>query len=204
MVIDGERKQRRRWLNCGTIILFLFFLVGLILLIMMGFGFSAVAKSAKTYSYQPYQQDNSNRYTLSTDQNELIQNLGYPDSFILLFYDEPGPDGESIPIRNEMWTYYSRGEEYSFINGVAVGMETFETEAGSLVPAEYRPEQFVRAMTLDDLLAAAGAEEHLEIPMEKEVVEDGVLYFTAQLTFGLKDGLLRYLETIAIEIGEKP
>ena len=62
----------------------------------------------------------------------------------------------------------------------------------------YVPEQFSARMTLDDVLDAAGVEEFVEVPLEKEFLEGGDLYYAESLAFGLVDGELRYLEALAL------
>jgi hypothetical protein len=66
----------------------------------------------------------------------------------------------------------------------------------------YRPEQFVAYMSLEELIAAAGLETYLVVPLEKELVEGGEVYYADELTFGLKNDELLYVEALALEVGE--
>jgi len=138
-------------------------------------------------------------YTLSPAQTDVLISRGYPEAFTLLFYEEVAEDGSLQDIRLESWDYYSQGVGYTFINGELTGEDELDTtEIGQLVPMPYFPEQFGAYMSLDEVLAAAGLETFIEIPLEKEFLEDGDLFYGESLTFGLVAGELRYLEALAL------
>jgi len=139
-------------------------------------------------------------YQLSAEQSALVEEIGYPESFILLFYEEEAVDGSLQIVRLETWTYYSEGESYTFLNGDLEGSGSLDAgEIGSLAPLPYVPEQFAAKMTRDDVLVSAGVEDFIEVPLEDEYLEDGDLYYAEALSFGLVDGELRYLEALALE-----
>lgn len=138
-------------------------------------------------------------YQLSAEQSALVGEIGYPDSFILLFYEEEDVDGSLQIVRLETWDYFSEGESYTFLNGELDSNDRIEVgELGSLATLPYVPEQFAANMSRDDVLAAAGVEEFIEVPLEKEYLEGGDLYYADSLAFGLIDGDLRYLEALAL------
>ena len=138
-------------------------------------------------------------YQLSGEQSALVGELGYPESFILLFYEEEAVDGSLQTVRLETWDYYSEGESYTFLNGVLDSRDNLGLrEPGSLAALPYVPEQFTASMSRDDILAAAGGEDFIEVPLEKEYLENGNLYYAEALSFGLVDGELRYLEALAL------
>jgi hypothetical protein len=138
-------------------------------------------------------------YQLSQEQSDLLQEKGYPEAFILLFYDEEAPDGSLQGVRQEIWEYYNDEESYTFINGQLTGVEELPSlVVGTLAPLSYVPEQFSANMSRDDVLAAAGVDDFIEVPLEKEYLEKGDLYYAESLAFGLVDGELRYLEALAL------
>jgi len=138
-------------------------------------------------------------YQLSTEQSALVGELGYPESFILLFYEEEALDGSLQIVRLETWDYYSEGESYTFLNGELDSTDGLVVEdPGSLAPLPYVPEQFAANMSRDDVLAAAEIEEFIEVPLEKEFLKGGDLYYAESLAFGLVNGELRYLEALAL------
>ncbi len=71
-------------------------------------------------------------------------------------------------------------------------------DLGTLDPLPYYPEQFGAFMSLEDIIATAGIDTYVEIPLEKEFLKDGVVYYAQSLTFGLKDNELVYIEALAI------
>lgn len=88
---------------------------------------------------------------------------------------------------------------YTFINGELTGEDELDiSEIGKLAPMPYDPEQFRAYMSLDEVLAAAGLDTYLGIPLEKEFLKNGDLYYGESLTFGLVGGELRYLEALAL------
>lgn len=110
-------------------------------------------------------------------------------------------NGSFTDVRFETWSYYTSGLEYTFINGEQVAEDSLEIELlGELAPIPYRPEQFVAYMSLDEVIASAGLETYLVVPLEKELVEDGEVYYADELTFGLKNDELLYVEALALEI----
>lgn len=138
-------------------------------------------------------------YQLSAEQSALVGEKGYPEAFILLFYDEEAAFGSLQTVRQETWEYYSSGESYLFINGELDSMESLDIdELGSLAPLPYTPEQFSAHMDRDEVLVAAGVDTFIEVPLEKEYLESGDLYYAESLAFGLVDEELRYLEALAM------
>jgi hypothetical protein len=53
-------------------------------------------------------------------------------------------------------------------------------------------------MSLDEIIAAAGLTSYIEIPLEKDFLEGGAMYYSNSLTFGLKDDQLLYIEALAL------
>ncbi len=138
-------------------------------------------------------------YTLSPVQEEQLFSYGYPEAFTILFYEEETVSGEVAPVRLETWDYYSQGLSLTFINSDLIVEDHLEIDnLGSLEPLPYYPEQFSAFMSLEDVIKAAGIDTYVEIPLEKEFIEDGVLYYSYALTFGLKDNELLYIEALAL------
>ncbi len=138
-------------------------------------------------------------YSLSIDQNDLVQELGYPEAFIILFYQEEAPDGSLVDVRQEVWEYYTAGKSYAFLDGELAGSEDLnESLPGPLAELPYIPEQFSAGMTLQEVIESAGLDDYIEVPLEQEFLEGGNLYYGDSLSFGLVDGELRYLEGLAV------
>ncbi len=138
-------------------------------------------------------------YQLSETQIDLLSQRGDPQAFTLLFYQQQEADGSLGTVRQEVWDYYREGESYTFVNGELDSFEVNEIrDLTSLAPQLYSPQQFTANMTLEDVLVASGLEDFIEVPLEKEFLDGGTLYYGQALSFGLVDGRLRYLEALAI------
>lgn len=138
---------------------------------------------------------------LSSEQLRVSTEMGPPQAFTIYFYEEELVDGTFGEVRYETWDYYDRGVEYTFINGEIVAEEPLELEiVGGIHPIPYRPDQFHAYMSLEEVLASAGIERYLVVPLEKELVAGGEVYYAGELTFGLKDGELLYIEALAVEV----
>lgn len=159
-------------------------------------GYQEAPKIIEGVQPGPHLQD---PYTLSPAQTDVLISRGYPEAFTLLFYEEESVDGSLQDVRLESWDYYSLGVGYTFINGDLTAEDALDiTEIGQLAPMPYYPEQFGAYMSLEEVLAAAALDTYIEIPLEKEFLEDGDLYYGESITFGLVDGELRYLEALAL------
>jgi hypothetical protein len=133
-------------------------------------------------------------YPLSAGQQAVVDRLGYPQSFTLLFFQEAGED-----VRLETWSYYGAGTEFTFRNGELMSETALDLSVGQLEPLPYRPDSFVAYMSLDQVVAAAGLDRYLIIPVEKAMVDKAQVYLAEQLAFGLQDGELVSVETLALE-----
>jgi hypothetical protein len=143
------------------------------------------------------------RYTMTPAQMEVFGDMGAPQAFTLLFYEEELLDGSYGDVRFETWDYYEAGVSYTFVNGELAGEDPLEVEiVGEIYPIPYQPDQFTAYMGLDEVLASAGLNRYMVVPLEKELVEGGEVYYADELTFGLKDDELRYIEALALEVSE--
>ena len=135
-------------------------------------------------------------YGLTAEQQETLTALGPPQSFSILFYQDTMEDGSVYDVRMETWTYFDAQTEITFVDGSRLAQDPVVIEGATVLPVPYRPEQFTGGMTLDQVLAAASLDTYLLVPLEKELLPRGEVYYGDQLTFGLKDGELRYIESL--------
>jgi len=132
-------------------------------------------------------------YGYSQPQAELIDVLGPPDSFAILFYTEEGND-----IRHETWRYYDDGREIVFVNGEIILDEAVDYQAGDFSPTPYGPHQFAADMSLADALASAGIGSYLRRPIDDAIVVGGDVIYARQLALGLKNGRLLSVEAMSL------
>jgi len=136
---------------------------------------------------------------LGQDQMDAYIGYGYPEAFRILFYDETLLDGSTVPVRLESWTYYSQGIELTFINGEKTGEESINNpQLGDLQLPPYYPEQFSAYMSMAEVITAAGLDQYVVIPLEKDYLEGSEVYYGPQLSFGMKDGELRMVEVMGL------
>ena len=141
-------------------------------------------------------------YSLSTEQQTMLSENGYPDSFLLLFYEKILSSGQRTQVREETWYYPRSGYEITYRNGAKYTEAYQEPETEDIFQTVYRPEMFIREMAMEQVLAAAGQDTYMEDPVEKILLVNADLYFTEGLVFGVSDGELRYLETVPLNSDE--
>ena len=196
---NPQNNKKRGWLmfgtGCGCMLL--------IILIGLGFflyaGWQGYQESPKAVEVQGKRIQFEDPYELSSAQEEQLYSSGYPEAFTILFYEEETVSGTFVPVRFEVWVYYSQGLSLTFSNGELIAEDPVVIDnLGFLEPLPYFPEQFSAFMDLEDMIAAAGIESYIEVPLEKEFIVDGVVYYSYALTFGLKDNELIYVEALAL------
>ncbi len=137
-------------------------------------------------------------WALSPAQRETLGKWGYPDSFAILFFDEQSDAGTVEATRYETWSYYTRGHDVTFINGDLASENPLQPATNLVTPMPYKPERFAAYMTLPQVVNAGRLASFTEIPLESKLVPGGKSYFADRLTFGIKDGKLRYIETLPL------
>lgn len=125
-------------------------------------------------------------FTYSADQSAVMQELGIPTRFSILF----GRDN-----RLETWHYDTRGYAVAFMNGT----KTSERK----VPAQYRdnmyattytPGQFYAGMGVNEIILATGRREFQLSTIEAQSFEQRLMHLEG-LAVGLQDGTINYIET---------
>jgi hypothetical protein len=179
---------------------------GLTVLIVLALGIGLVISGLEDYRSQAklYQGIHVTTpppapYALSQDQKNLVQANGYPESFTIYFYEEYDSSGSVEDVRFETWSYYTQGKRYTFFNGTLDQVTDLPVLNAKPLANPYKPEQFQAYESVEQVLAATGINAVLLTPLEKELVPGGEVYYANMLTFGLKDGELRYVGTIALE-----
>jgi hypothetical protein len=167
--------------------------LGVVLVLVVVGVVSVTPRSVSVAQTQPPPSD---AYPLSSEQQALIQELGYPDAFTLLFYQA---DQTDQAMRLEIWTYYQLGQEVTMLNGQVIEQDEIDAIAGPLAQAPYRPEQFIGGMDFDAALQASRLEEYLQVPVEPTGIPGGTLLFGQQIALGFQDETLAYVESFALD-----
>lgn len=138
-------------------------------------------------------------YPLSSDQQQVLDELGSPEAFSMLFYDQPDASGAEVNVRQETWTYYSSEMVIAFTDGREVRRDPLVVDLdGQLAEPPAQPQDFTAYMTLEDVVGAAGLTSYLAVPLEEAYAPAAAVYYAEGLTFGLVRGELRYLEALAV------
>jgi hypothetical protein len=132
--------------------------------------------------------------TLSKEQQEIVDVVGYPDQFFITYL----PQAEQDLVRTEVW-YYPRNEmKITFLQGKTFSVEDFTTDE-EIIPTTLRPENFDFYQTYDEV------EEVLGTPVEPldflpEFYEPGELetYVTKEAIFVFERSFLTYFQTIGL------
>jgi hypothetical protein len=178
-------------------------LLSLILLVAAGIyvyaGWQGYREAPKLVEVKSSSVNFEDPYALSNSQQEKIFSHGYPEAFTILYYEEELAEGSVQTVRLEIWDYYTGGMELTFINGELVAEDPIESSAISeLSPLPYSPGQFTAFMSLSEVIATAGIAAYIEIPLDREIMDQGVLYYADSLSFGIQDNRLIYIEALAL------
>lgn len=195
----AQTNKRRGWaifgMGCGCLLFILILVTGLYLYA----GWLGYKEAPMVVEVQEYNPQLDDPYTLSPAQEEKLFTYGYPEGFTILFYEEETLNQGVQTVRLETWEYYTQGIGLTFINGEITAEDPLEvTITDSLDQLPYYPQQFDAFMSLDEVLATAGIDTYVEIPLDNEFIDGGVSYFAKSLTFGLKNDELLYIEALAI------
>ncbi len=172
---------------------------GIILTILVISLNNAYQNSAKLAEGIEVNQEAARTYQYSSDQLVIIDQYGVPDSFTITFYVEefdPYYDGE---VRDETWRYYDEALVFDFYNGSLMYTNPIPDPPVDWIALPYRPEQFTAYADLVTILASASITDLFELPVERELVKNGKLYYAPGLSFGTVDGRLIFVETVMMQ-----
>ena len=186
-----------RWRGCllGVAVLSaMVLLAGIYLWLYVDYTGPTQARAPRPGEHSPDQAP----YTLSAEQRQVVDELGYPDAFTLLFYQDLDEQDRYYDIRYESWQYGAVGREVVFVNGELIRDVPAEAVPPALAATPYRPEQFAASMRLNDVLASAGIAEYARAAADPLLVPSAEICLARQLAFGLKDGRLMAVETLPV------
>jgi hypothetical protein len=182
-----------------TILVALVALVGVCLVLVLYLSYKEYLNSPKLMEGAHINPAAIVNYTLTADQAEAVSKYGYPDSFTITFYKEEFAPDFTGEVREEIWRYYTAGIALSYYEGILVNEEPIPDPPASWVPLPYHPDQFTAYAPLESVLASASIKDFFELPLEKELIENGTLCYAPGLTFGIVDDRLVYVETIMMQ-----
>ncbi len=124
-------------------------LAGLAVVVLLAVCLPALAgcgNEKPTYSSQTQEEfrplvDLGSQVVLSSDQDKIISQYGYPSHFFITL-DTLTND------RVETWTYFPQKRSYTFHNGRQLRKETVEDQSAEYPPTTLKPEDFGSTLTL--------------------------------------------------------
>ncbi len=126
-------------------------MVGLVAAITLAACLTALAgcgEKEPAYNSQPREEyrplvDLGSQVVLSSDQDKLIAQYGYPSHFFITL-DTLTSD------RVETWTYFPHKQSYTFHNGRQMRKETVEDQSTEYPPTSLKPEDFGSTLSLTE------------------------------------------------------
>lgn len=143
-----------------------------------------------------------NAAELAKDQQEMVEELGHPDSFTLIMVEEDEKPG--IWHRMESWDYYELEASFSFVDGTLSGSHDIKDfPSFTLLPNIYTPEQFENGMRLQEVKEKIIADRPFgETDLQKEILPEARIVGAEQLILGFMGDILVYVETLPLLLEE--
>ena len=135
----------------------------------------------------------------SLEQKELIENLGYPTSYVLAF-GEMTIDEEYKTVRFESWNYDRHGRTFYFIDGEFKKDSDidFIDNADSF---PIKPNKFKKDLTFEEFKKIVKAEPSVSGEVPDYMMENTIIYdFADQMKVGVENGIVVYIEALPIEL----
>jgi hypothetical protein len=139
------------------------------------------------------------RVPLSEDQESIVQDFGWPDSFTIMEID----DNQGQPVRHEVWAYYDGGVTYYFNDGIFQTWQETVCPQKEVIATPYRPDEFIMGVTVEKLECLTNGTEwtHMESMdlLLEGIIEDIDVYVNRQVIAGFYEGRLFCIDAMAVE-----
>jgi hypothetical protein len=132
--------------------------------------------------------DLGSRVVLSSDQDLLVDEQGYPGHFFITVDPLTGD-------RVENWTYFPLRESYTFLNGRSLRKEVVEDKSDEYPPSALRPEDFGPGLSLQEAGAMLG-EPFRSSDSEGDRGELVIILFYESAVLDYTDGRFTGVETM--------
>ena len=131
--------------------------------------------------------------SLSSQQQSLVNDLGYPDAFSIV---EVETDKAEF-VRLETWIYYVASTSYTFSDGNFKMDGAVEDIPDGFIPAPHHPDQFPLGVSLEQIRSLL-PDHDLSLFNHSDAFQEGVqLYVSQQLVLSFRDNRLFYVEAFA-------
>jgi len=135
-----------------------------------------------------------NLYELSEQQQMTVDQLSWPDTFIIMEID----DMQGNHVRLETWVYCQGKTSYTFTDGIFQSDGEAITLPDGYFPTPYYPNQFPLGASLDQIQSMLT--NSTLVPFENSgFIQEGVdLYISQQLILGFLEDRLFYVDAMAL------
>lgn len=139
---------------------------------------------------------------LSPDQQELVDNFGYPQRFVISYLSWM-ENGSDYIVRHETWYYPYHQQSITFLGGDILSVDEIEDEiddTGIMTYSDLKPEDFEFNMDYDSVAKAIGNKEIAknEFMPEEYYGENLTSYISDHVLFAIESDHLTYFETIGL------
>jgi hypothetical protein len=135
----------------------------------------------------------------SSQQEEVLRNLGSPDAFEIFFFDQAKVQANRV----EVWSYYGNEQTYEFSNRNVIEVTRIEEEPIDIESSPYSPLDFYESMSLGDVKTIASGEQFISGGDIVPRMFDGLeldIYYSKQLVvcFDRPSGAIVYVRSFAL------
>ena len=137
---------------------------------------------------------------LSTSEQELVNAIGYPDTFTI-YYDYSS--NKDTPIKLETWNYYNLNSSYNFKDGAyQFADHSLKDSVKGWIFPETRPDQFGKDLTKEKLDAIAGEQPNFSATINPEILGENItgnVYdYQGKFIAVIKNGGVVYIQTLPL------
>lgn len=126
----------------------------------------------------------------SSDQGNLIDGFGYPDTFALAMDKKD---------RIEVWNYYGLERSFTFNNGVFINDQIIDPLTSFEAYPQWRPTQFKNNLSLEDVNRMFETTPTIQADIDPEIMESSQTYnYSDQVIIGVKDGQVVFVQTLPV------
>lgn len=142
---------------------------------------------------------NQDAVKLSSQQKQLVEDFGYPTTFILTI-GEMTVEGEYKQVRFEAWNYDQLGRRFYFVDGEFQKDIDIDFIENGQYP-NLRPSQFSQNTTWDKTQEIIGTSPQAQADIQPEIMEKTSVYdFWGQVKVATEDDKLVYIQTYPVII----
>ncbi len=142
--------------------------------------------------------------TISSDQQHVIDLMGYPKQFVITYVESGSEDNPQLT-RNEIWIYPEDGLKVTFLGGNLIYSDEYKKSA-DIIATKFKPEDFEFDQTYSQIANIIGKDSLYEVDDLPGITDKEIkVYTNGEVMFLMENGYLTYLQTFsyAAEENEK-